>query len=102
MGNAPWLYLVRFFTATEYIYLSQGVAGHVAPALQELAGEVVTKVLPVLRNIFVQRLEALGHVQEAIGQFVVARQLLSGHSIDVRCWVKEERESIDQGAGDEL
>jgi hypothetical protein len=50
MGNAPWLYLVRFFTATEYIYLSQGVAGHVAPALQELTGEVVINVVTTTRS----------------------------------------------------
>ena len=90
MGNAPWLYLVRLFTATEYIYLSQGVAALVAPALQELNGTWVIEVLPVLRNIFVNHLDALGPVQDAIGQFVARRQLLSGHPIDVQRWASGE------------
>jgi hypothetical protein len=88
MENAPWLYLVRFFTATEYIYLSQGFAVRVASALQELAGTGVTEVLPVLRRIFVEHLDASGPVQEAIGQFVTTRQMLTGHPIDVQCWVR--------------
>jgi hypothetical protein len=92
MDNAPWLHIVRLFTATEYIYLSQGVAVRVVPALQELIGERVATVLPVLRSIFVQCLDGLGPVQEAIGQFVTARQLLSGHPVDVQCWVKGEKQ----------
>ena len=99
MDNAPWLYLAHFLTATEYIYLSQGVAALVAPALQELTGTGVAEVLPVLRTIFVERLDALGPVQETIGQFVATRRLLSGHPIDVQCWAKGERESTAQGAG---
>ena len=91
MGNAPWLHIVRFFTATEHVYISQGLAAFVAPALQELIGERVTTVLPVLRSIFVQCLES-GPVQEAIEQFVAARQLLSGRPIDVQCWVKEKKQ----------
>jgi len=88
MANAPWLHLVRFFPATEYMYLARGPAVYVAPALQELTGAGVREVLPMLRNIFVERLDSLGPVQEAIGQFVAARQLLSGHPIDVQCWVE--------------
>jgi hypothetical protein len=88
--NLPWLHLVRFFTATKYLYLSQALAKCVAPALQELTGVGATEVLPVLRNIFVKRLDSLGAVQEAIGQFVATRQLLSGHPIDVQCWGRGE------------
>ena len=88
MANSPWLHLVRFFPATECMYLSQQLAVRVTPALQELTEAGVTEVLPVLRNIFVGNLDSLGLVQEALGQFVAARQLLSGHPIDVQCWVK--------------
>jgi len=91
MANAPWLHLVHFFPTTEYMYLTHRLAVRIAPALQELTGSGVTEVLPVLRNIFIQRLDPLGPVQEALGQFVAARQLLSGHPIDVQCWVKGER-----------
>jgi hypothetical protein len=90
-GNEPWLHLVRCFHATKYMYLSQGLALRVAPALQELTGERVTEVLPVLRNIFVQRLDSLGPVEEAIGQFLAARRPLSGHPIDIQCWIRGER-----------
>jgi hypothetical protein len=69
MGNAPWLDLVRLFTATECIYLTKRFAVRVAPALQELTGAGVTEILPALRNIFIERLDSLGPVQEAIGLF---------------------------------
>ena len=88
MANTPWLHLVRFFPATEYMYLSQRLAVRVAPALQELAEAGLTEVLPVLRTIVVDRLDSSGPVQEALGQFVAARQLPSGHSVDVQCWVE--------------
>ena len=39
---------VRFFTAIEYMYLSNALVGFVGPALQGLTGEMVTGVLPVL------------------------------------------------------
>jgi hypothetical protein len=90
MGNLPWLQLVRLFIATKYMYLSQRLAVRVALALQELTGAGTTEVLPVVRNIFVERLGSSGAVQEAIGQFVAARQLLSGHPIDVQCWEGKE------------
>ena len=91
MENAPLLHLLRLFPVTEYMYLTQGLAVRVAPALQELTGAGVTEVLPVLRNIFVERLDSLGPVQEALGQFVSARQLLSGHPVDIQCWLRGER-----------
>jgi hypothetical protein len=89
-NDLPWLHLLRFFTATEYLYLSRGLAVRVAPALRGLTGAGVTDVLPVVRNIFVERLDSLGAVQEAIGEFVAARQLLSGHPIDVQSWRRQE------------
>ena len=100
-GNGSWSHLLRCFTATKYMHLSKGLAVRVAPALQELTGERVTEILPVLRTIFVHRLGSLGPVEEAIGQFVAARQLCCGHAIDVQCWV--EGEAIDnQDVGDGL
>jgi len=91
MGNGPWLHLLRLFAATECMYLTKRLAVRVAPALQELTGAGVKEVLPVLQNIFVECLDSLGPVQEALGQFVAQRQLISGHTVDVQCWVKGER-----------
>ena len=98
-GNTSWFHLVCFFTTIKYMYLSQGVAAHIAPALQELTGVERREVSPALRAIFVERLDSLGPVQDALGLFVAARQLLSGHPIDVQCWVKGES-SADQDVGD--
>jgi hypothetical protein len=98
-NNAAWMELVRLFTAIEYMYLSNGLAGFIGPALQGLTGEKVTGVLPVLRDIFVE-LYALGYLQEALGEFIAARRLLSGHLIDVRCW-EEARGSTSQGDDDD-
>ena len=92
MESAPWMELVRFFTATEYMYLSHGLAVCALPALQELIAEGMTGVLPGLRNLFVERLESLGRPsREAIDEFVAARRLLSSHAIDVQLWVRGER-----------
>jgi hypothetical protein len=93
-GNVPWLHLVRFIPTVKYMYLSQEVAAHVAPALQELTGAGRREVLPVLRNIFIERLDSSGPIQEAIGHFVAARTLLSDHSIRVQCWVSSKSINI--------
>jgi hypothetical protein len=85
-GNASWLHLMRFFTAVKHMFLSQGVALHVAPALQELTGTRITEVLPVLRNVSVERLDPLGPVQEPLARIYTERRLLSGHFIDVQFW----------------
>jgi len=49
----------------------------VAPALQELAGERATEVLPALRNLFLRTYDwqPSGPVNEAIERFITTRQL---------------------------
>jgi hypothetical protein len=49
----------------------------IAPVLQEpkLVGEKVTDVLPALRTLFLEERSPSGPVQEAIQQFIAARQL---------------------------
>jgi len=56
----------------------------VAPALQELAGERATEVLPALQNLFLRTLgrQPSGPVKEAIGQFIATRQPY-GHPVTV-------------------
>jgi hypothetical protein len=44
-------------------------------------------VLPNLENIFVERLEPSGPLQENLGQFVAARQL-SRHPVAISDWDK--------------
>ena len=91
IDNGRWLDLFRSFSAVKNLYLSEKAASCIAPALQEVAegrtAEVLPTVLPALQNIFLKWLdmESSGPVQEGIGQFVAARQVV-GHSIAVSCW----------------
>ncbi|KAH9974505.1 hypothetical protein BJV74DRAFT_184515 [Russula compacta] len=77
VGNSQWLELFHPFTSVKNLYLSEDVAPLVAPALQQLAEERVTEVLPALQNIYVEGLQPSGPIQEDIGLFVAARQLLN-------------------------
>jgi len=82
MGNVQWLALFHFLTTVEDLYLSEGLAECVAPALGELDGERVMEVLPALQHLFIERFEFTGSVRQPIGKFVAARQR-SGHPIAV-------------------
>ena len=84
--STQWLELLLPFTSVKNLYLSKKFASHITPSLQELVGERVTEVLPALRNLFLAELQPSGHVQQAIGRFVSARQLF-GHPITVSQWV---------------
>jgi hypothetical protein len=86
-GRTHWLDLLRFFPATENLYLFEGVASCIAFALQELAREEVAGVLPALQNFFIEHLRSSGPVEDAIGKFIAARKL-SGHPVIVQCWVR--------------
>ena len=77
-----WLQLLLPFTAVKNIYLSKEFEPGVAAALQELAGDRMTGVLPSLENICVEGLESWGPFQENIRQFVAARRL-SGHPVPI-------------------
>jgi hypothetical protein len=98
IGNGPWLELLRPFTAAmKNLYLSEKIALRIGPALQELVEGRTTEVLPTLENIFLERLESSGPVQEGIGQFVAARQV-SSHPVTISRWENAEPDSeSDQG-----
>jgi hypothetical protein len=84
-GN-QWLELLHPFTAVKDLHMSQEFVPRITAALRELvAGESVSEVLPALRSVFLEEPLPLGPVQEAIGQFVAARQL-AGHPITVSHW----------------
>jgi hypothetical protein len=82
---AQWLELLHSFTAVKNLYLSKELAPCVVPALQDLVGGRTTEVFPNLQNIFVEKLQESGPVQEGIGKFVAARQVTS-HPITVSRW----------------
>jgi hypothetical protein len=87
--DGEWLELFDLFTAVRCLYMDWGFTQQMADALQEF-GERVTEVLPALETLFLE--EPLSQspepVQDAIGQFVAARQL-AGHPIAVSLWKRE-------------
>jgi len=72
MEHAQWLELLRPFSSVKDLVLSENLVQLVAPALREIIG---TAVLPVLQNLFLEGHQLSGPVQEAIGQFLAARDL---------------------------
>ncbi|KAF8485882.1 hypothetical protein DFH94DRAFT_808071 [Russula ochroleuca] len=83
--NMLWLELLHPFTAVKNLYLSKQVAPRIVPALQELVGDRTTEVLPTLLNIFLERPQPSGPVQEGIGQFVATRQV-TNNPIIISAW----------------
>ena len=80
-----WREFLHLFTAVKKVTLkSEHSVQIVAPALQELAVEGATEVLPALQNLFLRTgdWQLSGPVKEAIEQFIAARQLC-GHPVSV-------------------
>ena len=86
--NRVWPELLHPFNAIKNLYISKTIAPRIGPALQE--GRA-TDVLPALENIFLERLESSGAVQEGIGQFVAARQG-SSHPVTISRWENSEKD----------
>ena len=83
--NAGWLELLRPFTSVKNLYVSEEFAPCIPPALEEIAGDIVTEVLPALESLFLEEFNTSGAAREAIGKFAAARAL-SGHPIAVSQW----------------
>jgi hypothetical protein len=80
--NTQWLDVLRPYINVKDLQLSKKVAPCVAPALQEITGERVKEVLPALQNLSLHDFKASRPVEEAIMQFVAARQF-SGHPVAI-------------------
>jgi len=91
--NTRWLELLQPFVSVKNLYLSQDFARRViAPALEELGGEILTEVLPTLENVFIEKFRLYGPVNQAIQNFASLRQL-SGHPIVISDWDRTGREA---------
>jgi len=91
-----WRELLHPFTAVKEVTLeSEDLVRLVAPALQELAGERATEVLPALQHVFLdtEGWRPSGPAKEAIEQFIAARQLC-GHPVTVHYWDRESEEYV--------
>ena len=86
--NVQGLEIFQPFTGVKDLYVSKRFAPCIALALKDVVGERVTDVLPGLESLFLEGIEDSGFVQQAIGQFVSARQLL-GHPIAVSRWTEK-------------
>jgi hypothetical protein len=80
-----WLEIFRPFTTVKKLYICEKFAQDIASALQQLVGERATDLLPALESLFLEELQPSDPAQEAISQFVAARQVL-GHPVAVSYW----------------
>lgn len=85
VGNTKWLALLCPFSTVRKLYISKEVAVYVAPALEELKGERGMEILPVLQNLFIQRLHPSGPVREAIGWLASCRVMVGGYVGRMTC-----------------
>jgi F-box-like len=83
--NMEWLGFLDPFTAVTNLYLTRGIASCICGALQELSRERAFEVLPALRNLYIDGLRPLEHIEEAIRPFTNARQL-SGYPVAIDHW----------------
>jgi hypothetical protein len=86
--NTQWLEVLQPFVTVKNLYLSNKVASYVSPALQGLAGERATEMLPMLQALVLDGPQPSGPVKGAFREFVAVRQL-SGHPVAIR-YGKEE------------
>ena len=70
--SSQWLELLHPCTSVKNLYISKELVLRIAPALQDLVGERVTEVLPVLRALFLESLPP-GPAEEPFRQFIAAR-----------------------------
>jgi len=88
--STQWLELLFPFTSVKNLDLSDRLVPLIAPALQQLAGESVNAVLPMLQNLLVGEHELSGPAERAIQQFIDARQR-SGRPVALRGSISQRR-----------
>ena len=92
--SREWVELLRPFITVKDLCISEEFVPRIVPALRELTRERVTEVLPTLQTLFLDEPPPSGPVQEAIGHFVVARQL-AGNPVAVSHWERQDGEDGD-------
>jgi hypothetical protein len=79
-----WLELLYSFASVQDLVISKDLVQFVIPALKRLTQESVTRLLPVLQNIFLDDPQPPRSVQKAVRQFIAARQLC-GRPVNIHC-----------------
>jgi hypothetical protein len=75
MDDTDWLGLLRSFTAVKMLHTSKQLAGHIALALDDIGGEMITEVLPALASLSFEDKPV-----SSVERFLAARKI-SGHPI---------------------
>lgn len=75
MDDTDWLELLRPFTSVRMLHGSEQLAGHIALALDDVNGEMVTEVLPALDSLWLD-----DQPVRSVEQFIAVRRL-SGHPV---------------------
>jgi len=84
MNSTQWIDLLRPFIAVARLHISERLGPLVVDALQELAGERTTSVLPALQSLFFEGLlPSVPGIREAIDPFIAARHI-SGLPLAIR------------------
>jgi hypothetical protein len=89
MEFTQFLELFQPFSALRSLYITKSLLWFVVPALQELAGERATDVLPNLRDLFLERSETFGSTRREVRPPVFTAQQLSGRPIAVHSWERD-------------
>jgi hypothetical protein len=83
--NTQWLEFLHLFASVSDLYISEELARHIAPAVQELVRDRVPDVLPALQTLLLEEAQPSGVVKEAVEQFLAMRRF-SGQPVNVRKW----------------
>ncbi|KAI9439236.1 hypothetical protein H4582DRAFT_125817 [Lactarius indigo] len=75
MDNADWPELLRPFTSLKTLHGSQKLGRHIALALDDISGEMVTEILPALGFLLLQ-----DQPVKSVARFIAVRRL-SGHPV---------------------
>jgi F-box-like len=88
--NIQWLELLQLFTSVNRLYFSEDIVPLIGPALRELVGGSTTEVLPIVQNIFLEKIQPRGPGLDGVEEFIAARRL-SGRPIAVSTIPLRER-----------
>jgi hypothetical protein len=94
MEFAQFVELFRPFSALRSLYISDRLLWFVVPALQELARDLATDVLPNLCDRFLERSETFtfGSTRREVRPPLFTAQQLSGHPVAVHSWERRIRD----------
>jgi hypothetical protein len=83
-----WLELLGPFIAVKNLYISKEYVPHILPVLQQIVGDRMTELLPMVQNLFLEGYQSSGPHPEGIGMFISVL-LLSGRTMTFFHWDRD-------------